>query len=423
MSKGRWATSFSGRVIPWAAITALALSAGCSEGSGPSPRDRDSLPPALSLSQISAGNYSSCGLSPAGAAYCWGAGRAGELGAEPPENCGGDPGEFPCATAPIELGETLTHIDVGGQHACGLRDSGSIVCWGDGTHGQLGGPPPVSNCSPVSTGCARLPQLVPLEGQAVTLSAGGSHTCVLDPAGIATCWGYNQGGRLGTGDVTTRFEPTPVTTDLRFIAIAAGGTHTCAIAEDGRAYCWGYNHLGQLGDGSVDSRRLPTPVATELRFRDVVTGVAHSCARTEEGAAYCWGAAGEGQLGTNAPLDTCEGGYYACSLIPGPVVGGHAFTALSADRFTCGVGLGGSFCWGPSPTNTSSVPVAMRSEGLTGRVFIRIDVGSEHACGVTEDSLAYCWGSDYQGTLGDGPAEGGPEPALVREPVDSVRSL
>jgi alpha-tubulin suppressor-like RCC1 family protein len=238
---------------------------------------------------------------------------------------------------------------------------------------------------------------------------------------MATCWGYNQAGRLGTGDATTRFEPTPVSTDLRFISIAAGGTHTCAVAQDGRAYCWGYNHLGQLGDGSVTPRSLPAPVATELRFQDVVTGIAHSCARTEGGAAYCWGAAGEGELGTNNPLDTCEG--YGCSLVPVPVAGGHAFTALSADAFTCGVGLAGSFCWGLTPTDTSTTPVPMRSEGLSGRAFIQIDVGSDHACGVTAESLAYCWGSDYQGNLGDGPAEGGPGPTLVREAADSVSPL
>jgi alpha-tubulin suppressor-like RCC1 family protein len=208
-------------------------------------------------------------------------------------------------------------------------------------------------------------------------------------------------------------------TDLRFIAIAAGGTHTCAVAQNGTAYCWGFNHLGQLGDGTVSSRSLPTPVATDLRFRDVVTGAAHSCALTEAETAYCWGAGGEGELGTNNPLDTCEG--YACSLLPVPVAGGSAFTALSAGMFTCGVGPTGSFCWGATPTDTSATPAPVRSEGTAGRVFIGIDVGFDHACGITDESVAYCWGDDYQGRLGDGPAEGGPEPVLVREAPDSLR--
>ncbi|HEY9016258.1 MAG TPA: hypothetical protein VIM84_14490 [Gemmatimonadales bacterium] len=394
-------------------IAALALVTGCGDGSLPPTGGQDPLPPALPLAQISAGYYSTCGLSPAGAAFCWGAGREGELGAPPPESCGGDPGEFPCATAPLGLGETLSEIAVGGQHACGLRSPGSVVCWGDDTYGQLGVPPPMPNCSPISDGCAPAPQIVPLPGNILRLSVGGSHTCVLNDVGVAICWGYNQAGRLGTGDETTRFQPTPVKTDLRFIAIAAGGTHTCAVADDGKAYCWGYNHLGQLGDGSVGARALPNPVATDLRFRDVVTGIAHSCALTEEGAAYCWGAAIDGELGTSSALDTCEG--YPCSPVPVPVAGGHTFTALSAGSFTCGVGPSGSFCWGPSPGDTATAPVPRRSAGRRGDVFITIDVGIDHACGTTGESLAYCWGSDYQGKLGDGPAEGGPGPTVVRE--------
>jgi alpha-tubulin suppressor-like RCC1 family protein len=76
------------------------------------------------------------------------------------------------------------------------------------------------------------------------MSVGGTHNCVLDAAGQASCWGYNHAGRLGTGDNITRFAPDTVATNLRFIDISAGGTHTCAIAVGGLAYCWGYNHLG-----------------------------------------------------------------------------------------------------------------------------------------------------------------------------------
>lgn len=245
---------------------------------------------------------------------------------------------------------------------------------------------------------------------------------MLDDTGVAICWGYNQAGRLGTGDQTTRFSPTPVATDLRFIAVAAGGTHTCAIAEDGRAYCWGYNHLGQLGDGSLTSRALPTPVSTDLRFVDVTTGVAHTCARTPEGTAYCWGAAGEGQLGTEATLASCE--LYGCSLVPVPVSGGHVFNNLTAGTFTCGAAADGSYCWGAYLLgDTASVPVPVRTRGSSGEPFLKMSIGFDHACGIVAGELAYCWGSDYQGKLGDGPVEGGPLPVLVREAPDSLRPL
>jgi hypothetical protein len=52
-----------------------------------------------------------------------------------------------------------------------------------------------------------------------------------------------------------------------------------------------------------------------------------------------------------------------------------------------------------------------------------MSIGFDHACGIVAGELAYCWGSDYQGKLGDGPAEGGPLPVLVREAPDSLRPL
>jgi hypothetical protein len=65
----------------------------------------------------------------------------------------------------------------------------------------------------------------------------------------------------------------------------------------------------------------------------------------------------------------------------------------------------------------------MRSEGDAGQPFVEMTVGYEHACGITSSTDTYCWGSDYQGMLGDGPEEGGPLPVLVREAADSLRPL
>jgi alpha-tubulin suppressor-like RCC1 family protein len=239
----------SGRSIGWiirsrhhrlAILAAVLFTLGaCDDSPTSPPHSADSLPPPVAMVAVSAGYYATCGLGPSGQAYCWGTGREGQLGASAPEDCSEIPGEFPCASSPLELGELLTYVGAGGQHACGIHQSGYVVCWGDGSHGELGRQPPISACSPTSSGCARLPVIVPLERQAATLSVGGSHNCVLDDTGVAICWGYNQAGRLGTGDQTTRFSPTPVATDLRFIAVAAGGTHTCAIAEDGRGILLG----------------------------------------------------------------------------------------------------------------------------------------------------------------------------------------
>ena len=400
------------KTTSWVRAVLIFFAASCSDPADP-PSDTDEPPPPLPLISISASSYSTCGTGVDLQAYCWGTGREGQLGAIPPEDCSDVPDEAPCASFPLATGESVAEVHTGGQHACALRSTGMVLCWGDGTYGQLGVVPPSSDCSPTSTGCAFTPVDVPLQNPAEILSAGGSHNCVLDSEGTAFCWGHNQAGRLGTGDQTTRFTPTQVMTDLRFIAIAAGGTHTCAVALDGRAYCWGNNYLGQLGDGTIQAAILPREVATDKRFTSVSTGIAHTCAISTSGQSYCWGAAYEGQLGTSAALVTCESN--PCAMVPVLVAGQNTFTSLSAGTSTCGVAPDGSYCWGAQPTgDTTYVPAPMRTLGHTGESFTQITVGYDHACGVTANAVAYCWGSDYEGKLGDGPEASGPMPVIVR---------
>jgi alpha-tubulin suppressor-like RCC1 family protein len=124
----------------------------------------------------------------------------------------------------------------------------------------------------------------------------------------------------------------------------------------------------------------------------------HTCAVTS-GGPYCWGYGGSGQLGDGT-------GTVNSDSVARVVSGGLTFTQVSAGSdHTCGItGAGVAYCWGyngngqlgNNSTTPSNAPVAV-SGGLT---FTSITGGISHTCGVAGTAL-YCWGNDQLGQLGD----------------------
>lgn len=79
---------------------------------------------------IAAGESHSCGLTSDGAAYCWGVGRAGQLG-------NGQSGDSPRPVLVVG-GHVFRDIDMGINHSCGVTTDSITQCWGLNTQGQLG---------------------------------------------------------------------------------------------------------------------------------------------------------------------------------------------------------------------------------------------------------------------------------------------
>src|SRR5262249_55659318 len=91
----------------------------------------------------------------------------------------------------------------------------------------------------------------------------GLHTCGLRQSGTLYCWGANEDGQLGDGTRQDRHVPTRVSFDGPLADVATGGAHTCALDAAGALYCWGRNSEGQLGLGtSWDA--VPAAVADEV---------------------------------------------------------------------------------------------------------------------------------------------------------------
>jgi alpha-tubulin suppressor-like RCC1 family protein len=171
---------------------------------------------------------------------------------------------------------------------------------------------------------------VPVAGELTftALTAGGGHTCGLDGSGAAWCWGYDRYGQVGDGDdgQGDEFAPVQVVGGHTFAALAGGGSHTCGIDTAGSAWCWGMDYHGQVGDGDDGQEDESTPVQVVGRhtFAALGAGYEHTCGLDTSGAAWCWGSDYYGQLGDG---DDGQGDEYA----PVPVTGGHIFATPTKD--------------------------------------------------------------------------------------------
>jgi len=368
---------------------------GCGEETQ-APGDQESTPAsepalatagaALSFEQVSSGYQQTCGVTTDHRAYCWG----NPLGLG--DGSGSQDGRRPVAVA----GEhRWLFVSSGFSHACGVTLERAAYCWGDNSSGVLGDGTNTKRLAPV-----------PVRGGLLfkEVDAGLSHTCgVSYPDNRAYCWGYNGDGRLGDGTTTGRTMPVAVAAGtLRFRQVRTGYSHTCGLTTDNRIYCWGNNRLGQLGDSTeVQERHQPTLVAGARQYRQVDAGGEHNCAVTTGNKAFCWGNGRRGQIGN---------GKYYLSFWPRAVAGGLQFERVSAGEFhTCGeTTLNRAYCWGQNSegelgdgsnsTSPHATPVAVTG----GHFFSQVSAGGMSSCGRTDAAVAYCWGLNHYGQLGDG---------------------
>ena len=290
-------------------------------------------------------------------------------------------------------------VSTGATHTCGVSFTGDAYCWGENGAGQLGDGTTKSRSNPtrVKGGMSF-----------ARVSAGHSHTCGVTTAGTAYCWGKNSYGEVGDGTVAGvggpgRSSPVSVSGGLTFASVSAGNDHTCGVTTPGAAYCWGQNDAGQFGDGTTTSRSSPAPVTGGLSFASVEAGRVHTCGVTRVGAAYCWGTNSSGQIG--------DGTSASVATQPVPVPGGYNFTAVSAgNHSTCGITSSGIvYCWGLYDGKSApKVPV-----NIGTRRYESVSVGSAHVCAATFTGVAYCWGDNSAGQIGDGTTDFRGVPVLV----------
>ena len=368
----------------------------------------------LTFTQIDTGAAFACGLTSAGAAYCWGAGNQGQLGNGTTTAAQNTPVAVTTTGTPL-AGVTLTQISTGTSFACALSGAGAAYCWGKNQAGQLGNG---TTTTPQDTATAVTTTGTPLAGVTLTqinAALGGSTACALSSAGAAYCWGDDTLGELGNGITTSTPQTTAVAvtttgalSGVTLTQITAGHDQVCALSAVGTSYCWGGNTDGDLGNGSTTLSNVAVAVSTSgVLSGKVVTGLSAggnflTCALDTFGTPYCWGLNSLGQAGNT---DTAVN-----FTVPATVAPSQPTTLSAGTTHSCEIRTGKAFCWGDNSkgelgnntTVSSSVPVAAYTGGaLSGVPLTQISAGNTFTCALSSAGAAYCWGLGTSGQLGN----------------------
>jgi len=148
------------------------------------------------VTSISGGRAHTCALLVGGAARCWGANGAGQLG-----NDTGVDAATP-VTPKLEGALKVLELSAGGDTTCAVTEDRFLRCWGDNARGQVGDGTALPRFSPVL--------VRGLTSNVRSVSVGASSTCAVTLAGKSYCWGRNDQGQLGDGTNTDRSQPVEV---------------------------------------------------------------------------------------------------------------------------------------------------------------------------------------------------------------------
>ena len=390
-------------VVPLGLVgaTEVALAAAPSEVAS---GDLGEKPPWISLDT---GDEHTCGVRENGSLWCWGHRFDGRLGQPWPTD----------RIAPSRVDEATdwASVELGSKHSCATKTDGSLWCFGINLFGQLGDGTQISRSTPT--------RVSPEVTNWAQVSGGAKHSCATRTDSTLWCWGRNEMGAVGSGTHEVFvLEPAQVAGPAGWSQVSANGTnarrqrrsHTCAVKTDATLWCWGSNRDGELGLGeaSDDPVRTPRQVAPERDWATVTAGERTTCAIATDGSLWCWGLGRTGALG----LGTTES-----QAAPAQVGTSKTWSTVGAGvEHTCATQVDGTaWCWGRNEDGQLGdgtrrgrrVPVRVVGD----EAWSSVEAGWAHTCGRTAEGLARCWGSDDNGQLGTGRAKDAPTPRAVTD--------
>lgn len=249
-------------------------------------------------------------------------------------------------------------------------------------------------------------------------AAAGTYSGVTFEASVAcatvsgsarsACWGGAPPIGVRAGSAPTFLAGAVVLDHVR-----ANPAFACGLDAEGDVWCWGENGSKQLGLSGMPAGSLCTGTPSShlgTCYEPIENGVtgayqldlsdSGACALVLGAGAYCWGA---------WPL--------AEPLAPAIVPGTETLITLSAGvAHACGLDAQGvAYCWGRNSGGQlgdgSGTARATAAAVAAPEAFVDISAGEHHTCAIGTSGTAYCWGS--AGTIGDSTSVGKPTPTAV----------
>jgi len=214
------------------------------------------MPDQAAISRFNVGVLGVCAVTTTPNMYCWGSNRAGELGLGFAQQHPYSYSWTPIHIAP-PTGEQWAQPVFGLENICAITVSGSGYCAGRNYEGAFGN-------GTYNNSYRFSKMLVPNDEKITSIATGWYHTCVLTESGSMLCAGRGSFGELGTGTTLGgRTWRTPfVPTGVRFTSFEAGVAGTCALDTQGKVWCWGGSDWGFQGTGQVNATLSPQTIAS-----------------------------------------------------------------------------------------------------------------------------------------------------------------
>lgn len=395
----------------------------------PTPEELEALWTALDPSMPGGGvlagyNNYWCTLTTEGHIHCWGTTDGGTHVSQLPWPSG-----------------AYVAIDVGSDFACAVRADKALVCWGKDHYSGRELSTPDGEFDSVTVGirdacairvdanvvCWRILDLHDVlpdnalapDGKFVSVAAEGDRTCGVTSESELVCWGRidREQDRPADGKFisvtgscalradrslacwdrpsehdSTNSSPYAIPTG-EFLSVSATEDRGCAIALDGELACWGY-----------EPRRRTREVEFWFDQYVAVAATRHSaCALNVHGHISC--------LDFNSPADSRFGpgrfgpgretvqlpGFDAANAVPTTdQIGAQARRIGIGDSFICMLQADAAVrCFGEFLQWYHDYNEWIEAVAPPGR-FVSLVAGPNHACALTMERTALCWGPDSQ---------------------------